>query len=275
MKNLKITSVGLLLFNIFIVSAIFFTFYSCSDSDSDVTATTVSLVPYKCVSCKTVPEAKAENDNSYKGIYIGVSSKSSVVVDFQNTGERIYSVVTFDGAKIYLFAKNIFSDENIYAATFSGYFGNQLVMFNFSVNRNGNKPKITSDSFFESFFISKETSNAMIEVFEGVLYEQRAGESKGSVDTAEDSGNNRYNISTVTGKFNMIVSRSQNNSKSWWRGVSILDEEPRFYNGTINSSNELIDEENHLIGTMRVDEIRGVFINELNISVYLSSKRTL
>lgn len=259
--------------------AVSFAFYSCSDSDSDFITDTPSRTPYKCITCKSEPEAKAENDNTYKGIYIGVSPRGFVVVDIQNSNDKLTSKMKIDGTKIDLIAKNIVIEKNLYLATFFGTYNNNPVSFDFVVDGNGNNSRIISSSFPEMFTIKKETSVSMLEVYEGALYISKENSLFGFEDAKgliiNDSINDDFDPVPidVVGRFNMIVSRSQTSQKPSWSGISVLSSRVNVHSGIIDSE-QLVDPESHLNGILRVDEIRGVFVNGYN-STRLASLRML
>ena len=69
-------------FKLLMISSFFFLISSCSDNSSSEEV--VFSNDYICPTCKTSPEALAENDNSSKGIYIGISDKGILYINIDN-----------------------------------------------------------------------------------------------------------------------------------------------------------------------------------------------
>lgn len=275
MKIVEFNPVRMQLSRLFIIPIVLFTFYSCSDSNSepDVPNEVVSA-PYRCVSCKTVPEAKVENDASFEGIYVAVNPNSSVVVDVMNATDALTAKMTIGGQVVNFTAKDFTLDGDTYMASFDGMYQNQPVSFNFSVLGDGSNPKIASDFFPGVFTVAKETSTSMIEVFDGAWAVKDDPtpleiEAKNiDVDTISFDPDAIY----VVGKFNMLLSRS--NGNSWWKGTNTLFDNISYPAGLIQS-NQMFDDNNRFIGTMNVDELRGVYVDKTNQKIYLTTRRTL
>lgn len=275
MKKVEFNPVRIQLSRLFMIPIVLFTFYSCSDSDSDVPNEVVPA-PYRCITCKTVPEAKAENDNSYEGIYIAVNPNSSVVVDVMNGSDDLTAKMNIRGADVNFIAKDIILDGGIYMSRFEGIYHNQPVTFNFSVAPDGTNPKIASDDFPGFFPVSKETSTSMIEVFDGswTVKEDPALSDPLARITDLDTINNDSDTAFEIGRFSMLVARSNANENAWWRGTNTLFNSTSYPAGLINS-NQMFDNQKQLIGIMNVDELTGVYVDGTDQKVYLSTKRIL
>lgn len=285
MKNLKFTFNYSRFVIVFILTMILFAFYSCSDSDSEATSAPAPSA-YQCVTCKTSPDAKPENDNSYKGVYIGVTSFGSVVVDIQNNDKNINATLVLDGVRINLTANEILAGrDGVYEAVFTGIYNGNDVSFNFSTKEDGSSPKISSTSLPE-LYINKEKSDALIEVFEGIVYS-----SKIDLDVSPMIGLGRITndpSTEIQGKYNILVYRSIKSAYyktvpdidngSWWRGVGSLNGITIYNSGSITDLGQLIDKDNHYNGTLNVDELkgRGLFLgNFFDSRAYLIAKRIL
>ncbi|RTY95353.1 hypothetical protein [Flavobacterium sp. GT3R68] len=276
MKNVKFNSLCIQVSRLFIIPVVLFTFYSCSDSDpkSDVPNEVVSA-PYRCLSCKTVSEAKSENDSSFEGIYVGVNPKSSVVVDLMNATDALTAKMRIGGEVVNFSAKDYILDGDTYMAHFDGQYQNEPIAFNFSVLADGSNAKIASDSFPEVFTVVKETSTSMIEVFDGTWTVKDDPtpleiEAKNiELDTISFEPDAIY----VVGRFNMLLARS-NGQNAWWRGVNTLNQLITYPSGLIQS-NQMFDTENHFIGTLNMDELRGVYVDKNNQKIYLTTRRRI
>lgn len=275
MKNVEINSVRIQLSRLLMIPIVLFTFYSCSDSnpESDVPNEVVSA-PYRCLSCKTVPEAKAENDNSFKGVYLAVNPKSSVVVDVMNASDDLTAKMRIGGEVVTFTAKDMILDGDIYMGRFDGIYKDSPVSFNFSVAQDGTSPKIASDSFPGLFTVSKETSTSMIEVFDGT-WAVKEDPTPIEVDAKNidlDTITVDPDAIYVVGRFNMLVARS--NGNAWWKGVNALKHDV-FYPSGLIQSNQMFDDQNHFIGTMNMDELKGVQVDEANQKIYLTTRRRI
>ena len=213
--------------------------------------------PYKCTTCKTSPDALAANDASNKGIYKGVFSGSSgtVLFNVQNGGTTITAVLVIDGVTINLTSTVTITSGQAYVAPFTGTLNGQAVTVNFSVGATGQNPTVTSSTVpghpNASFLIVKETSNALIECFEGTY----------STTLPEN------------GTFNLILSRT---ARVW--GASARKANGTATNpasGTLTTDNKLIEANGVNFGTVAADKIDGSFQDGGNRTVTITAKRTL
>lgn len=273
MKNVEFNPVCIQLSRLLMIPIVLFTFYSCDSESSDVPNEVVSA-PYKCLTCKTTPEAKAENDNRFEGIYIAVNSNSSVVVDAMNATDDLSAKMAIGAETVNFSAKDIVLDGDVYMARFDGIYQNQPVTFNFSVGQDGENPKIASDSFPGVFAIAKETSTSMLEVFDGVWTAKQNSLGMVLADNIETDTISIDPNTYVTGRFNMLVARSNANENPWWSGVNTLQDQVTYPNGLINS-NEMVDVDGHLIGKVNGDELKGVYLNQANQRNYLVARRRI
>lgn len=270
-------------FKLLMISSFFFLISSCSDNSSEEV---VFSNDYTCPTCKTSPEALAENDNSSKGIYIGISDKGVLYINIDNNSDGV--------KKAYLLKDNIkreflflesHSDSERYYAIFADNIGAPMSL-KFNVMHNGNDPQIilqngviykTSNSMNSIF---KEKSNNMIEVFEGKLLKTVITPiDLETFKNQKNDGNSdpRATFAENIGKEFIVLSRS---SGSWseirsipiiiYDGVVIINTEN---SGSFQGKN-LIDNENRNNGILKSDLISGrVFSESDKLSINL--KRVL
>ena len=213
---------------------------------------------YKCVTCKTTPDAVAANNSSCKGIYKGViiGSTGTIVFDIANNGSAITAVMVINGVTVNLTSNVTWVAGQAYSAPFTGVLNGAPVAINFSVGISGGTPTVTSSNIpghpDASLNIIKETSGNLVECFEGTYSTTRP----------------------ETGIFNMIVLRTLNS----WTAVSRKagSQTSNTGNGTI-SDNKLIDpsQNNGSIGTLNVDGINGSFVSTDGKTVTITGRRTL
>ena len=239
----------------FIIAAVtVLSFNACKKSNDAVTTPDA----YKCVSCKTTPDAVASNNNSSKGIYKGVviGSTGTIMFDIANNGSAITAVMVIDGVSVNLTSNVTWVAGQAYSAPFTGSLNGATVTINLSVGISGGSPTGTSSIIpghpDASLNIIKETSSNLVECFEGTFSTTRP----------------------ETGVFNMIVLRTLNT----WSAVSRKTggQSSNTGNGTI-SDNKLIDpsQNNRSIGTLNVDGINGSFVDASGNTVTIKGKRTL
>lgn len=254
MKHLK--QISLLL-----SACILIAFGACKkdkDKDPDPGGNNNPGTPYTCATCVKTPEANAAYDNSSRGIYKGVLVASTGTIKFNvgNDGNSITAIMVIDGETISLTSSITWEDGEPYVAAFTGMMGTEPVSVTFSVAPDGQSPQIIASSIpghsNASFTLIKETSNALIEGFEGT-----------------------YSISDGTkGTFNILLSRALKK----WGGVA--REQGTFHDekisGTIDGD-KLIDDDSKgtSIGTLSSDEIKGTFEDGEGNTVTVSGKRTL
>ncbi len=213
---------------------------------------------YTCATCVSTPEAKAANDASSKGIYKGSFIGSSGTVKFDILNDAASTVIkaylTIDGTQIVLTSQVAWQNGVAYLGNFVGTMPDgQPLSITFKVEANGANPTVLTASIPghpQTFFtIVKETSSALVEVFEGE-YETSDGDN---------------------GTFNMVVSRSLSR---WW-GVSYNGAgQANSTNGTITNGNELFDLQRQVkIANLNGDKIEGGF-NDGSSDVSVYGRRT-
>jgi hypothetical protein len=211
---------------------------------------------YTCTNCVTAPEAKAEHDGSSRGIYKGILVASTGTIKFNvaNDGNTINAIMVIDGETVNLTSSITWEADKPYVAPFTGTMSSGPVSITFEVDQNGGDPRIISSSIpghpNATFTLAKETSNALIEGFEG-KYEITDGEK---------------------GNFNILLSRTLKK----WGGVAreTGSTEEDDINGTMNGD-KIIDKNGKTLGTLTKDEISGTFQNGDGETVTISAKRTL
>jgi hypothetical protein len=242
----KITS-AMLLFCVAIL-----TITSCKKKDDNKTTPT-----YTCTTCVTKPDALAANDASSKGIYKGVviGSSGTIKFDISNNNSTITATMVIDGTTVQLTSNVTWTNGQSYIAPFTGTLNGAAVTINFKVDANGGNPIVTSADIpghpNATFDLVKETSNALIECFEGTY------------STTEPE----------TGTFNILLSRTLGK----WGGESRKtgSTTSNDASGTIDQNGVMKDDEGHTIGTLSGDNISGSFQNEDNNTVTVSGHRTL
>jgi hypothetical protein len=212
-------------------------------------------VTYTCTTCKTTPDAVAANDASAKGIYKGVfiGSTGTIKFDVNNTGTTVTAVMVIDGVSTTLTSTVTYTAGTAYTAPFTGTLNGSPVSINFTVGATGQSPAVTSSSVpghtSMGFMLSKETSTALVEAFEGT-----------------------YTTSLPEkGTFNIVLSRSL---KLW--GAAARKENATQItnaNGTI-SGNDLVTN-GQVIGTMTKDALFGKSKDGNGSDVTITGKRTL
>jgi hypothetical protein len=232
-------------------------FTACKKSDDEEKKEETKPV-YTCTSCNTTPEAIAANDSSSKGIYKGtvVGSTGTIKFNVANNGSTIGAVLTLDGVTANLTSSIAWVEGEPYVAPFTGTLNGQQVSITFSVSVNGGSPTITSSEIpghpNAAFTLVKETSSALIEVFEGTY----------STTKPE------------TGTFNLVLSRSLKR----WGGTAKKDSNGQTsdVDGTIGANGEMINSDNNVnMGTLSGDNISGSFKDSEQRTVTITAKRTL
>ena len=244
MKNVRYHVIALAL----IVAATF----SCSKSkESNKTPA------YTCTNCKTTPDAVAANDASNKGVYKGIiiGSSGTIKFDLANSGTTLTATLTIDGVTATLAASVTTQNGDTYVSAFTGTLGGQPVSVTFSVGAAGQNPTVTSFNIpghaSATFTLAKETSNALIECFEGTY----------STTKPE------------TGTFNLLLSRSLKlfGGASRKTGSS----ESNSFHGSINANNELVDADGgKVLAKLTGDALAATFVDGNGSTVTVAGKRT-
>lgn len=240
--------------NLILIVGIIICFSACKKNNDTETPTAA----YKCVGCKTTPDALAVNNSSSKGIYKGVmiGSTGTIMFDIANSGNTITAVLIIDGVTINLTSAVTYMAGQAYTAPFTGTLNGSPVTINFSVELSGGSPTVTSSSIpghpNASLNIIKETSSNLIECFQGTY----------STTLPE------------TGIFNMIVSRSLS---SWTAVARKTGSTTSSVGNGIITDNKLIDQSqnNRIVGVLNGDAINGSFVDTNNKTVTITGKRTL
>jgi hypothetical protein len=199
--------------------------------------------PYTCATCASAPEALPANDGSAKGIYKGVvvGSTGTISINIQNGSNTITATLVLDGVTALLTSTVTPVDGQDYVAPFTGI--------------SGLTPTVTSSDIpghpNATFQIYKETSTSLIEAYMGT-----------------------YSKTGETGVFNIVLSRGL----SKWSGVAkkdggtVVDE----INGTFNNAtNQIIDENTTVLGTISGYVLTGSFLNSDNETITINGVRTL
>lgn len=214
---------------------------------------------YKCTTCAATPEAIAANNASSKGIYKGlvIGSTGTIKFNIQNGGTTITATLVIDGTTVELTSSVAWESGQPYVAPFTGTLNGQAVSIGFSVSANGSSPSVTSSDIpghpDAEFAIEKESSNALIECFEGTY-------------TTSDS---------EAGTFNILLSRTL----GLWEGINRENGEPEAdsMDGTINGNKITVNTATGgiEIGTLSNDEVSGKFKDDEGVTISFKGKRTL
>ncbi|GAA4320023.1 hypothetical protein [Flaviaesturariibacter amylovorans] len=214
--------------------------YSCKKKSND------DEEPYNCATCARTPQALAAHDNSALGLYKGVIIGSSGVITFNlaNGGNTMTALMTIDGVTVNLSANITYTAGSALVGAFTGTMNGQPVTINFSVGASGGTPTVTSSNIpghaNAVFEIYKETSNSLIEAFEGT-YDKPA------------SGGGRE-----TGTFNVLIARALNGLRGVVRktGATTFSR----FTGTVTNNNIALNtgNTNTVTGTISGDAISGI-----------------
>lgn len=225
---------------------------SCSKEDDASEAQA-----YVCETCPSTPEAKPEYDQSSKGIYKGILIGSSGTIKFNvaNNNTDITATLTIDETTILLTSSITWEDGQPYVAPFIGDFNGQTATVNFYVEADGDNAQILSSNIpghpNAVFVLVKETSNALIEGYEGTYTKSNS----------------------VSGTFNVLVSKTLGK----WGGIAREDgsSEVDDIHGSISQSGVIYDDNGRQIGTLSGETISGSFSESNGTTVTISAYRTL
>ncbi len=249
MKTIQKCVFAMLLPVLFAASSILIS--SCSKDDQKV-----APVAYTCASCHNTPEALAVNDGSNKGIYKGivVGSTGTISINIQNGSSTITATMVLDGTTILLTSNVSVVNGEPYVAPFTGTYNGSPVSFTFSVGLSGSTPTVTSSDIpghpNAVFQIFKETSNSLIEAFEGTY--SKTGES---------------------GTFNILLSKGLGQ----WGGIAKKNGGTTTdnVNGTYNASNQIIADNGTVVATVNGDILAGSFTDSNGSVITVNGNRTL
>jgi hypothetical protein len=217
---------------------------------------------FTCASCKTVPDAKAENNASSKGVYKGVviGSTGTIAIDIMNNGSTMQASMVLDGQTINFTSSSTWTSGQPLAADFTGTSNSRTYTFRFTATAGGGSPAAGSFSIpdhpFIFFQLIKETSDNLIKCYEG------------STEGVKNSGAKQagsLNV-IVSGKTNTWIGLSRDNSSNSSSVVS----------GTISGTVINCDcgPTTTVTGTFSNDEIKGTYKGSDNSGTW-NAKRTL
>ncbi len=211
---------------------------------------------YKCATCASVPEAAAAFNSSSKGIYKGllIGSTGTIKFDIQNSGTNIKAYMKIDGTEVELTSSVSLVGGQPFIAPFTGTLNGQSVSITFSVEATGTNPMVLTANIPGHpnvyFAIAKETSNGLIECFEGTY------------QTSEPAN----------GTFNILLSRTL----GAWMGISRDNgsSETNDIDGTIVNG-QIRDSDGNNLGTLSSDQVSGKFKDSDGVTTEFKGKRTL
>jgi hypothetical protein len=217
---------------------------------------------FVCTDCKTIPDAKVENNSISKGIYKGVviGSTGIISIDIMNSGSTLKATMVLDGQTINFTSSATWTAAQPLSADFTALSNNKTYSFRFSVAANGATPSAGSFSIPDhpaiSFQMIKETSDNLIKCYEG------------STQGVKNSG------AKQSGSLNVIVSSKTNT----WIGLTkdATSNSAGIVSGTINGTVINCDcgPETTVTGTFSNDEIKGTYKGSDNSGTW-GAKRTL
>ncbi len=225
-----------------------FSVSSCSKDDSSSA--------YTCQSCHDTPDALVANDGSVEGIYKGiiVGSTGTIAINIQNGSSTITATMVLDGISSVLTSNVSVVAGQTYVAPFTGTYNGTAITLHLTVGLGGTLPTMTSSDIpghaNAVFEIYKETSTSLIEAFQGT-----------------------YSKPGENGTFNILASRGL----AIWGGIAKPDDssETNDASGTINSSNQLVEDNGTILATINGDVLSGSFIDGNGATIHISGHRTL
>ena len=213
--------------------------------------------PFVCTTCAKTPQALAANDASSKGVYKGVivGSSGTIKFDIANSNTTIVAVMVLDGVSVNLSSNVTWVAGQAFTSAFTGTLSGAPVSVTFSVSTAGQSPTVTAYNIpghpGASFDLVKETSTNLIECFEGTY----------STTKPEK------------GTFNLIVSRVMKAYGGSSRVDGSTTSNP--FNGKLNANNQMLNDDNKVVGTITGDEIQGTSQSSGGTSVTINARRTL
>ncbi len=213
--------------------------------------------PFVCTTCTKTPQAIAANDASSKGIYKGIiiGSSGTIKFDIANSNTTVVAVMVLDGVSVSLSSNVTWVAGQAFTSAFTGTLNGSPVSITFSVSTAGQSPTITAYNIpghpSASFDLVKETSTNLVECFEGTY----------STTKPEK------------GTFNLIVSRVMKAYSGSSRVDGNTSSNP--FSGKLNANNQMLNDDNKVVGTITADEIQGTSQSSGGTSVTINAKRTL
>ncbi|ACU05299.1 MULTISPECIES: hypothetical protein [Pedobacter] len=230
-------------------------FYGCKKSKKETPG-------FTCTSCKTIPDAKVENNSLSKGVYKGVvmGSTGVISIDIMNNGTGMQATMVLDGLTINFTSTAVWTNGQPLVADFTAVSNSKTYSFRFTVAANGGSPAAGSFNIPDHpsifFQLVKETSDNLIKCYEG------------STEGVKNSG------AKQSGSLNVIVSSKTNT----WIGLSrdAASNSSTVVSGTITGTVINCDcgPETTVKGTFSNDEIKGTYKGSDNSGTW-SAKRTL
>lgn len=211
---------------------------------------------YTCATCNNTPDALVANDNDVKGVYKGivVGSTGTISIDIQNGSNAITATMVLDGVSIALTSSVSTVNGQPYVAPFTGTYNGNPVSITFSVGLGGTTPTMVSSDIpghpNAVFNLYKETSTSLIEAFEGT-----------------------YSKPGETGVFNILLSKGIGR----WGAIAKANGETdtNTAGGTVNASNQIVEDNGTIMGTIAGDQLKGSFTDGNNATISISGNRTL
>ncbi|ESU28856.1 hypothetical protein FLJC2902T_14530 [Flavobacterium limnosediminis JC2902] len=246
--------------------------FSCESDDDLPPDTTATKVPYVCTSCATTSEALPENDNVSRGIYKGVFSAGTLVINNRNNAEKVTGKVYYKNKTINLqeSPEVVMVQGRPTYLSLRGSSGGTNVTLLFSVNEDGSSPlieelTISGERNITSFAVFKEKSNTLIEAYEGNYFLVN-----GAISTSDevseiservDSGLGVPENAIKVGGLRMVLSRSE----SMWVLLKVMgdNENSVMDRGIIKNVSLVSDANGKTVANLSGDE--------LNHSEYVSS----
>lgn len=219
---------------------------------------------FVCSSCKTVPDAKAENNASSKGVYKGivVGSTGTILIDILNSGSVMKATMILDGITVNFTSSMAWVSGQPLATEFTGTANSQNYAFNFNTDAVGGNATTSSLSIpghpVISFQLIKETSDNLVKCYEG------------STEGKKDSG------AAQAGSLNVVISSKTNTWTALSKDKLGSSGGVNFVAGTLNGNTLNCDcgPTTTVTGVLDNDEIRGTYKGSDNGGTW-NAKRTL
>lgn len=268
-SRLKLLSFVVTFFVILFVS-------SCSESDDVPDSSGSSRVPYQCASCIKTPEALPENDASSSGIYKGIFANGSFELNIRNNNDGVNGVVFVNNRRIDLYMLSSEYSKGEFNAVFRGVLDGNKFSMAFRVNEDGSDPKVYDFSLPNGGLISniviKETSNSLLESFNGEYYVKMMSQDNGLPDYGDKVDNPFPPTENVLdkGEVNMLISR---NNATWYSCSILTGSTALSDHGSIIDGELISERSNKTVATLERDELNNVDFSTRNTPLYMYSIR--
>lgn len=243
-----------------------FSIVSCDRSD-DMSVTSSSKTPYVCKQCIQEPTALPGNDNSSNGVYKGVFSGGTLQILVYNGDDKVSGSLLVNDNLIDLSPLSTDLNKDKFSTVLRGYLGQNKFSLRFSVDKNGDSPKISEFSMPGSSDVNtivlKEKSSSLLEEFSGNYFAGDDGVNGGVSKLIDDSFPQQK-----IGSAQLVLSRKD----AYWYSISTINGETNISDyGRILGVNLISNISRKSIGSLISDQISGYesnLIPQANIYMY-------